>query len=131
MCLHCVYAEMCPSRFEYPLPNTLAGHIHQTAAGSSSVPGNAERRFTAKRGARRGGSLQHQVISAAFAVEGTFPTQASDSAECIWQTQPARLTCSGEPAAILTAGNGLFPFRSTEITTETVTHLLAGPDSSF
>jgi len=104
----------------------LAGHVHHTAAGSSSVPGNTE-----KRGARKGSSLQHHVISPAFAVKGTFPTQASASAECFWQTQAARLTCSDEPAAILTSGNGLFPFRATEITTEAFTQLLVGPSTSF
>lgn len=124
--LHCVYAEMCPLRLEYPLPNALAGHVHPTTAGSSSVCENTE-----KRGARKGSSLQHQVISAAFAAKGTFPTQSSASAECFWQTQPARLTCSGAPAAILIFGNGLFPFGVTEITSETVTQLLIGPNTFF
>lgn len=70
-------------------------------------------------GGRTGSSLLHHAVSVAFQAVGAFPTQAACArAECFWQSQPVRLTCCGEPAAILATGSELFPFRPTEITAE-------------
>lgn len=42
-----MYAEMWPLKLGSPVPSTVAGHVHQTAADCSSVPDNLGKMFAA------------------------------------------------------------------------------------